>query len=88
MLKKQLTMIYNAGTCENEDLKTETFNGWKKLHMFLFENGIFEEFQIYLDGSSVLHYRHRSENYHLHFTSEVPGSVLFEIVNRHASAQL
>ena len=61
MIRKQLTMIYNSGTFENKGLKTKTFISWKELHMFIFENGIFEEFQVFLYGESILHYRHKSE---------------------------
>ena len=97
MIHKQLTMIYDDP--ENDiNLNTECFDTWKQLHMFLFEKGLFPEFQVYLEGISVLHYispeakykcnRECYRTYTLSFSDDVPGSVLFEIVNKHASAQL
>ena len=90
MIKHQLTMIYDKGVKNDLDLNTICFKTWKELHMHLFEHGLYREFQVYDDGMSVLHY---SENcagrlYKLEYDQSVPGSVLFEIVNRHASAQL
>lgn len=90
MIKRQLTMIYDKGSLHDLDLNTICFNTWKELHMYLFENGLFREFQVYDNGFSVLHYSEDSEKklIKLEFDYSVPGSVLFEIVNRHASAQL
>lgn len=90
MIKHQLTMIYDKGVENDLDLNTICFKTWKELHMHLFENGLYREFQVYDDGKSVLHYITfpDSMHYSLVWDSSVPGSVLFEIVNRHASAQL
>lgn len=90
MIKKQLTMIYDAGLPGDADLKTICFNSWKELHMHLFEHGLYQEFQVYDNGESVLHYWHGviAYDYNLKWDASVPGSVLFEIVNRHASAKL
>lgn len=90
MIKRQLTMIYDKGIENDTDLNTICFNTWKELHMHLFENGLYKEFQVYDDGVTVLHYITfpDSKRYSIVFDSSVPGSVLFEIVNRHASAQL
>lgn len=84
MIRKQLTMIYEEST----DLKTKCFNSWKELHMHLFENGLYPEFQVFDDGKPVLHYVITSQEYRLAWDKSVPGSVLFEIVNLHASAKL
>lgn len=88
MIRKQLTMIYE----DPDDIgyKTMCFNSWKELHMHLFENGPYPEFQVFDNGNPVLHYSvwgHEC-SYHLDWDKSVPGSVLFEIVNRHASAKL
>ena len=90
MIKHQLTMIYDKGSLHDLDLNTVCFKSWKELHMHLFENGLYPEFQVYDDGFSVLHYSESCEDklYKLEFDKSVPGSVLFEIVNRHASAKL
>ncbi len=90
MITKQLTMIYEEGT----ELKTKCFNSWKALHMHLFENGLYPEFQVFDDGKPVLHYEEvfkddvADQDFKLNWDRSVPGSVLFEIVNRHASAHL
>ncbi len=95
MIKKQLTMIYEEITDQNTlRFYTKCFNTWKELHMHLFENGLYPEFQVFDDGKPVLHYDTTYKNqdgdqtYKLAWDSSVPGSVLFEIVNRHASAHL
>lgn len=91
MIKKQLTMIYDKGIPGDTDLNTICFDSWKKLHMFIFENGLFTAFEVYLDGLSVLRYSRSGGDTLsniLYFSDDVPGSVLFEIVNRHASAHL
>lgn len=85
MIRKQLTMIYKEMSDHGTILDTKCFNTWKELHMHLFENGLYPEFQVFDDGKPVLHYYAK---YKLEWDSSVPGSVLFEIVNRHASAQL
>ena len=90
MITKQLPMIYEEGT----ELKTKCFKSWKELHMHLFENGLYTEFQVFDDGYPVLHYEAvykdsaSKSDYILKWDMTVPGSVLFEIVNRHASAHL
>lgn len=92
MIRKQLTMIYK----DPDDIgyKTICFNSWKELHMHLFENGLYQEFQVFDDGYPVLHYESvykdsaSKSDYILKWDMTVPGSVLFEIVNRHASAKL
>lgn len=90
MLKKQLTMIYSVP--DDIGYKTMCFNSWKKLHIHLFENGLYQEFQVFDDGNPVLHYVDKYKDGHgsfkLEWDASVPGSVLFEIVNRHASAKL
>lgn len=99
MIIKQLTMIYDKGVDNDTDLNTVCFKTWKGLHMHLFENGLYPEFQVFDNGKPVLHYdttykvmSHKEQpgdqTYKLTWDSSVPGSVLFEIVNRHASAQL
>lgn len=96
MIRKQLTMIYDKGIENDTDLNTMCFKSWKELHMHLFENGLYPEFQVFDDGFPVLHYdtvfRDKAytggQEYRLNFHESVPGSVLFEIVNRHASAKL
>lgn len=94
MIIKQLTMIYDKGIENDTDLNTICFNSWKALHMHLFENGLYPEFQVFDDGKPVLHYEEvfkddvADQSYRLNWDSSVPGSVLFEIVNRHASAKL
>ena len=92
MIRKQLTMIYDKGIPGDTDLNTICFNSWKALHMHLFENGLYQEFQVFDDGYPVLHYEDTYADGHrtfkLTWDATVPGSVLFEIVNRHASAKL
>lgn len=90
MITKQLTMIYEEGT----ELKTKCFKSWKELHMHLFEHGLYKEFQVFDDGKPVLYYDEvfkddvADQDFKLDWDKSVPGSVLFEIVNRHASAKL
>lgn len=89
MIRKQLTMIYDKGIKNDTDLNTICFKTWKELHMHLFEHGLYKEFQVFDDGKPVLHYDEvADQDYRLNWDSSVPGSVLFEIVNRHASAHL
>ena len=91
MITKQLTMIYVPHDKDHDDcLNTVTFKSYKELHMHLFENGLYPEFQVYEDGLTVIHYRSNKDSgaYSLEWNAKVPGSVLFEIVNKHASAQL
>ena len=86
MITKQLTMIYDEST----GFKTKCFKSWKELHIHLFEHGLYREFQVFDDGKPVLHYKEvfKDDVYRLNWNESVPGSVLFEIVNRHASAKL
>lgn len=85
MIQKNLILAYAVG----EGAESITFTSWKKLHMHLFEHGLYNEFQVFdSDGNIVLSYRERGTNNDLHWSDDVPGSVLFEIVNRHASAHL
>lgn len=94
MIIKQLTMIYDKGIQGDTGFYTMCFNSWKALHMHLFEHGLYKEFQVFDDGKPVLHYEEvfkddvADQDYRLNWDSSVPGSVLFEIVNRHASAHL
>ena len=91
MIKKQLTMIYDHSTDEANDLSTICFTSWKELHMHLFENGLYKEFEVFDNGRSVLHYSGvtgTNTTFRLYWEKSVPGSVLFEIVNLRASAQL
>ena len=94
MIRKQLTMIYDKDIPGDTDLNTICFNSWKELHMHLFENGLYPEFQVFDDGYPVLHYEAiykdsaSKQDYTLKWDMTVPASVLFEIVNRHASAKL
>ena len=86
MIKKRLQLIYTVPG----DVDCAYFNSWKELHIHLFEHGLYKEFQV-IDptGDSVLHYiKKDGGKYELKFSEKVPGSVLFEIVNRHASAHL
>ena len=71
--------------------KAMCFNSWKELHMHLFEHGLYQEFQVFDDGYPVLHFIEKGvekPNFVLEWDASVPGSVLFEIVNKHASAKL
>ena len=97
MIRKQLTMIYDKGISGDTDINTICFNSWKALHMYLFEHGLYKEFQVFDNGKPVLHYEEvfkgdiadvANQDYRLNWDTSVPGSVLFEIVNRHASAKL
>ena len=92
MIKHQLTMIFDKGIENDLDLNTVCFKTWKELHMHLFENGLYQEFQVFDDGLPVLHYEDTYADGHgtfkLTWDASVPGSVLFEIVNKHASAKL
>lgn len=83
MITKNLLLIFNTGA----EVDKLTFPSWKKLHMHLFEHGLYKEFQVFEDGNIVLTYK-KSDTYSLYWSDTVPGSVLFEIVNRHASAHL
>lgn len=92
MIRKQLTMTVQL--INDIAYKSMCFNSWKELHMHLFEHGLYQEFQVFDDGKPVLHYEEvfkddiADQDYRLNWDSSVPGSVLFEIVNRHASAKL
>lgn len=90
MINKKLFMIYAPEDKDHDDcLNTIHFKTFKELHMHLFENGNYPEFQVYNDGKSVLHYRNKGDKgFTLEWDASVPGSVLFEIVNKHASAKL
>ena len=94
MIRKQLTMIYDKGIENDTDLNTICFKSWKELHMHLFEHGLYKEFQVFDDGKPVLHYDEvfkddvADQDFKLDWDKSVPGSVLFEIVNRHASAKI
>lgn len=95
MIYKMLQLIY---TWEGE-VKSELFPNWKKLHMFLFEHsnitdidpnlGVYEvaegDYKKYELLRLKIDERGRTQ---LNYSPDVPGSVLFEIVNRHASAKL
>ena len=86
MITKRLQLIYSEDGTEVSDI---FFNSWKELHIHLFEHGLYKEFQV-IDqyGTQQLHYLSLDGKNKLYFTDDVPGSVLFEIVNRHASAHL
>ena len=90
MIRKQLTMTVQL--INDIAYKSMCFNSWKELHMHLFEHGLYQEFQVFDDGFPVLHYVDNYEDGHgsfkLEWDASVPGSVLFEIVNKHASAKL
>ena len=90
MIKKQLTMT--AQLINDIAYKSMCFNSWKELHMHLFEHGLYPEFQVFDDGKPVLHYIDNSgdgiDSFKVEWDRSVPGSVLFEIVNKHASAKL
>ena len=92
MIRKYLLLMYKTSS---DEYKQMSFTSWKKLHMFLFENDLFPEFQVNdIDGKELMHYTSKfvshakQRRYYLTFTEDVPGSILFEIVNKHASAQL
>ena len=86
MIKKNLILAYAVGEMGAESIN---FSSWKELHMHLFEHGLYSEFQVFdSDGNIVLSYREGYTCNHLNWSDSVPGSVLFEIVNRHASAKL
>lgn len=86
MIRKRLQLIYQ----EFGEVHDLFFNSWKEVHIYLFEHGLFEEFQVTdQDGDQLLHYKKNfGGKYELKFSEKVPGSVLFEIVNKHASAKL
>ena len=86
MIRKRLQLIYE----ELGEVHDLFFNSWKELHMHLFEHGLYTEFQVTdQSGDQLLHYKKDAfGKYELKFSEKVPGSVLFEIVNRHASAHL
>lgn len=94
MIRKRLQLIFIKPYDEDETpftrVVSKNFNSWKEVHIYLFENGLFEEFQITdQDGDQLLHYKKMfGGKYELKFSEKVPGSVLFEIVNKHASAKL
>ena len=94
MIKKRLQLIflkpYNDDDTPIDRVTSKFFNSWKEVHKYLFENGLFEEFQVTdQDGDQLLHYKKLfGGKYELKFSEKVPGSVLFEIVNKHASAKL
>lgn len=86
MIQKSLILAYAVG----DGAESITFTSWKKLHMHLFEHGLYSTFQVFDDsGDIVLSYTEtEKECFTLNWSGSVPGSVLFEIVNRHASAKL
>lgn len=94
MIRKRLQLIFIKSYSEDDTAITrvasENFNSWKEVHIYLFENGLFDEFQVTdQDGDQLLHYKKDfGGKYELKFSEKVPGSVLFEIVNKHASAKL
>ena len=90
MIKKRLQLIYSDGRGSAELVSDLFFSSWKELHQHLFEHGLYQEFQIVdHDGKIPLYYKaYYPERYELRWSKEVPGSVVFEIVNKHASAKL
>lgn len=86
MIRKSLILAYAIG----EGAESITFSSWKQIHMHLFEHGLYSTFQVFdVTGEIVLSYTETEKGcYTLNWSDSVPGSVLFEIVNRHASAQL
>lgn len=86
MIRKSLILAYAVG----EGAESITFSSWKQIHMHLFEYGLYSTFQVFDNsGEIVLSYTETEKGcYTLNWSDSVPGSVLFEIVNRHASAQL
>ena len=88
MIKKRLQLIYQNGP--NEKAQDLFFNSWKEIHMHLFEHGLYPEFQVTDQyGKKVLYYADFGYGEcSIRWTEKVPGSVVFEIVNKHASAKL
>lgn len=87
MIRKRLQFIYSND--ETQTVGGIFFNSYKDIHKHLFEHGLYREFQITdSNGCSVLYYRRTRSNNRLEFTDDIPGSLLFEIVNKHASAKL
>ena len=96
MIYKQLQLIYMD---VDNSVKYEMFPNWKKLHMFLFDHiGIIDndpDLAVYdvQEGDYKKNELLRLDidergRRRLKYSPDVPGSVLFEIVNRRASAQL
>ena len=87
MIIKRLQLIYED---EDGNVYDQFFNSWKGIHMYLFEHGLYMEFQVTdEDGKQLLHYRKIGLGiYDLKWDERVPGSVVFEIINKHASAKL
>lgn len=87
MIIKRLQLIY-----EDSDGSTfgQFYHSWKEIHIFLFEHGLYKEFQVTdSDGDQLLHYKNKgSGKFELKYSEKVPGSILFEIVNKHVSAKL
>lgn len=95
MIKKRLQLIYSERPVifsveKSDDVNALFFSSWKELHKHLFEHGLYREFQVTdQEGNIPLYYRAYYPNrFELRWDKTVPGSVLFEIVNRHASAHL
>ena len=88
MIKKRLQLIYSVE--KSDDVNALFFSSWKELHKHLFEHGLYQEFQVIgQDGKIPLYYKAiYPDRFELRWDKTVPGSVLFEIVNRHASAHL
>ena len=90
MINKRLQLIFAEQRTEAEEVHDIFFDSWKKLHQHLFEHGLYREFQVVdHDGNIPLYYRaYYPDRYELRWSKDVPGSIVFEIVNKHASAKL
>lgn len=89
MIKKRLQLIFEDPN-NPENVSGVIFTSWKQIHMHLFEHGLYPEFQVTADtGEQMLHYKRIGcGHYSLTWCEKVPGSIVFEIVNKHASAKL
>lgn len=87
MIRKRLQLIWQS---ESGVITTAFYDSWKKIHIHLFEQGLYDEFQVTDENGEQVLYYHKMPygKYELKFSEKVPGSILFEIVNKHASAKL
>ena len=79
MIKKRLEYIYML----DGKYKHIFFNSFKELHMYLFEHGLPDAFQVNnSDGEYILKYSQGLTENKLIYNHSVPGSVRFEIINQ------
>lgn len=85
MINKKLQLLYvKDGVLENQ-----IFSSFKRIHIFLYENGVPEELQINdLEGNVLLHYINKEKGCTLNYKMSVPGSLIFEIINQREGAPI